>query len=102
MVYATFVVALVFVPVLLLSGVQGALFRPLGLAYILATLASLLVALTVTPAMTLMLLTGRAGRVAEAPVLRWLKARYAGALHWGLRRPGPVAGAAARARAGSA
>jgi Cu/Ag efflux pump CusA len=44
-VYATFVVALVFLPVLTLSGVQGALFRPLGLAYILAILASLLVAL---------------------------------------------------------
>ena len=74
-VYATFVVALVFVPVLLLTGVQGALFRPLGLSYILATLASLVVALTVTPAMTLVLLGRREGRVAEAPVLGWLKAR---------------------------
>src|SRR6058998_1001016 len=38
-VYATFVVALVFVPVLVLSGLQGALFRPLALAYIFATMA---------------------------------------------------------------
>ena len=49
-VYATFVVALVFLPVLTMSGVQGKLFAPLGIAYILATLASLGVAVTVTPA----------------------------------------------------
>jgi CzcA family heavy metal efflux pump len=55
-VYATFVVALVFVPVLTMSGIQGKLFSPLGVAYILATLASLLVALTVTPALSLLLL----------------------------------------------
>jgi CzcA family heavy metal efflux pump len=86
-VYATFVVALVFVPVLLLTGVQGALFRPLALAYILATLASLVVALTVTPALTLVLLGSHEGRVAEAPVLTWLKSRYHRALAWSLPRP---------------
>jgi CzcA family heavy metal efflux pump len=79
-VYATFVVALVFVPVLTLSGVQGALFRPLGLAYILAIMASLVVALTVTPALTLLLLGGRGHRAHESPVLAWLKARYARAI----------------------
>ena len=49
-VYATFVVAIVFVPVLMMSGIQGRLFAPLGIAYILAILVSLLVALTITPA----------------------------------------------------
>jgi CzcA family heavy metal efflux pump len=93
-VYATFVVALVFVPVLLLTGVQGALFRPLALAYILATLASLVTALTVTPAMTLVLLGDRAGRASEAPVLTWLKRGYQRALSWSLPRPGLLAGAA--------
>jgi Cu/Ag efflux pump CusA len=93
-VYATFVVALVFVPVLLLTGVQGALFRPLALAYILATLASLVVALTVTPALTLMLLGSHEGRVAEASVLTWLKRRYQGALAWSLPRPGLFAAGA--------
>ncbi len=93
-VYATFMVILVFAPVLALSGVHGALFRPLGLAYILATLASLVVALTVTPAMTLLLL-GRQGRTGESPALRWLKARYARVLDWTLRRPGAVGTAAA-------
>jgi len=94
-VYATFVVALVFVPVLLLSGVQGALFRPLGLAYILATLASLVVALTVTPALTLLLLARREGRTGEPRVLGWLKARYRGAVGWGVRHAGPIGLAAA-------
>jgi CzcA family heavy metal efflux pump len=94
-VYATFVVALVFVPVLLLSGVQGALFRPLGLAYILATLASLVVALTVTPALTLFLLARREGRSGEARVLGRLKERYRGAVAWAVRHAGPVGLAAA-------
>jgi CzcA family heavy metal efflux pump len=93
-VYATFVVALVFVPVLLLTGVQGALFRPLALAYILATMASLLVALSVTPAMTLVLLGTRDGRVAEAPVLTWLKRRYQRVLSWSLPRPALFGGTA--------
>ena len=79
-VYATFVVALVFLPVLTLTGVQGALFRPLGLAYILAILASLVVALTVTPALTLLLLGRRGHHARESPALAWLKARYAGVL----------------------
>jgi CzcA family heavy metal efflux pump len=94
-VYATFVVALVFVPVLLLSGVQGALFRPLGLAYILATLASLVVALTVTPALTLLLLARREGRTGEPRVLGCLKERYRGAVGWGVRHAGPIGLAAA-------
>jgi CzcA family heavy metal efflux pump len=76
-VYATFVVALVFLPVLTLTGVQGALFRPLGLAYILAILASLVVALMVTPALTLLLLGRRSHRARESRALGWLKARYA-------------------------
>jgi CzcA family heavy metal efflux pump len=50
-VYATFVVALVFLPVLAMAGVQGKIFAPLGIAYILAILASLGVALTLTPAL---------------------------------------------------
>jgi CzcA family heavy metal efflux pump len=94
-VYATFVVAVVFIPVLTLTGVQGALFRPLALAYILAILASLVVALTVTPALTLVLLGGRTHRAHESPVLAWLKARYARVLAYLAPRPGTVGAAAA-------
>jgi Cu/Ag efflux pump CusA len=55
-VYATFIVALVFLPVLAMGGVGGRLFSPLALSFLFATLASLLVALTVTPALCLALL----------------------------------------------
>lgn len=75
-VYATFAVVLVFVPVLTLTGVAGRLFAPLGIAYIAAVLASLLVALTVTPALCLLLVARADLPTAEPPPVRWLKARY--------------------------
>jgi CzcA family heavy metal efflux pump len=79
-VYATFMVALVFLPLFLMGGFEGALFRPLAAAYVLATLASLAVALTVTPVMALLLLP-RAAREHRPPrLVRWLRERYAAAL----------------------
>ena len=71
-VYATFVVAMVFVPVLTMSGLQGRFFAPLGVAFILANLASLIVALTVTPALCLALLSHSQPH-AEPVYLRQLK-----------------------------
>ncbi|MCB9853312.1 MAG: efflux RND transporter permease subunit [Phycisphaerales bacterium] len=74
-VYATLVVVMVFVPVLTMSGLQGRMFAPLGVAYILSILASLGVALTVTPAMSYLLLTGsQAAR--EPRLLRWIRTVY--------------------------
>lgn len=55
-VYATFVLAATIMPILFLSGLQGAFFGPLAFSFLLATLASLVVALTVTPALALLLL----------------------------------------------
>ncbi|GJE29271.1 efflux RND transporter permease subunit [Methylobacterium organophilum] len=80
--YATFAVLLVFLPVLALTGVAGRLFGPLALAYILAVLASLVVALTVTPALSALLLTGRELAPRDPPVMRTARAGYA----WLLRR----------------
>src|SRR5207248_444145 len=75
-VYATLVVVLVFVPVLTMSGIQGKLFAPLGFAYIFAILASLAVALTVTPALAAMLLARHSSGAHEPPVVARLKVRY--------------------------
>ena len=59
-VYGSLIVIVVFIPIFMLPGLSGSFFRPLATAYVLAILASLLVALTVTPALALMLLPGRA------------------------------------------
>ncbi|MFZ5926394.1 MAG: efflux RND transporter permease subunit [Acidobacteriota bacterium] len=91
-VYATFVVALVFLPVLTMSGIQGRLFAPLGIAYILAILASLVVALTVTPALSFVLLTGRAETIRYPWYIDRLKARYHVLLEGVARRPKLILG----------
>jgi len=75
-VYATFIVALVFVPLLTLSGVAGKLFAPLGLAYIAAILVSLVVALTLTPALCYLLLARAELKISDPPAVAWLKPRY--------------------------
>jgi CzcA family heavy metal efflux pump len=75
-VYATFIVALVFVPLLTLSGIAGKLFAPLGLAYIFAILASLVVAVTLTPALCYLLLAHRELKAFDPPSVAWLKPRY--------------------------
>ena len=78
-VYATFVVAMVFLPVLTMTGLQGKFFAPLGFAFILANLASLLVALTVTPALCFALLS-RSKPHEEPTYLRKLKSFHRSAL----------------------
>ncbi len=75
-VYASLIVVLVFLPIFFLDGLAGTFFRPLALAYVLAILASLAVALTVTPALSYMLLTGRAASRPEAPLTLLLKRLY--------------------------
>lgn len=81
-VYASFIVALVFVPLLTLSGVSGRLFSPLGYAYILAIMMSLLVALTLTPAMCRLLLQRNLPPALDPPLIRWLKPMYAHCFNW--------------------
>ncbi|HYW34109.1 MAG TPA: efflux RND transporter permease subunit, partial [Balneolaceae bacterium] len=75
-VFASFAVILVFLPIVSISGVAGKLFAPLGYAYILSILASLLVAITLTPALSLALMTGKEGQHSTPPLVSWLRAKY--------------------------
>jgi len=92
-VYATFVVAMVFVPVLTMSGLQGRFFMPLGLAFIFANMASLVVALTVTPALCFALLS-RTKPHEEPGYLRRLKELHRSALGRIGNRPKTIIGIA--------
>lgn len=90
-VYATIIVVLVLVPVLLLGGVAGRIFAPMAEAYMFAIVASLLVALTVTPAMCAWLLPGLAEKPERpARLTRELTVRYARTVRWATARPRAV------------
>lgn len=95
-VYATLAIGLVFLPVLTLPGLAGRLFAPLATSYLLATMASLLVAITVTPALCLTLLPENGHDEREARITHALKAGYARLLvvverHWRMTLVGAVA-----------
>jgi CzcA family heavy metal efflux pump len=75
-VYATVIVAMVFMPLLTLSGVAGKLFAPLGFAYIAAIMASLVVALTLTPALCYLLLGHVKLETEDSPIIKFLKRHY--------------------------
>jgi len=97
-VFATIIVVLVFIPLFALSGMEGKLFAPLGVAYIVALIASLLVSLTVTPVMASYLLPRSKAILQaekESKLVRWLKAIDTRLLHWTLRNPIPILGVAA-------
>jgi HME family heavy-metal exporter len=82
-VYATAIVVLVFVPLFALPGIEGRLFTPLGIAYIVSVLASMLVSMTVTPALCLYLLPGmKRLDHGDSTLVAWLKRRDAQVLSW--------------------
>jgi len=86
--YATVIIVLVFVPLFALPGMEGRLFVPLGIAFIVSTLASLVVSVTVTPVLSLYLLPRmKSLDHGDTRMLAWLKARYRNGLQATLERP---------------
>jgi CzcA family heavy metal efflux pump len=86
-VYATMIIVAATAPVFFLGGLTGAFFKPLAISYVLAVAVSLVVALTVTPALAVLLLSktppGRRG----SPLVGWLQSGYTGFLARVIRRP---------------
>jgi len=89
--FASLVIALVFVPLLTLPGIEGRLLRPLGLAYVASLFGSLVVAVTVTPVLCLLLLPrGSLLDKGEGWLLRRLKSAYDRLLSRAVERPRTV------------
>jgi CzcA family heavy metal efflux pump len=86
-VFATLIDVMVLVPVFFMEGVSGAFFQPLALSYALAVLASMVVALTVTPALALILLAKTPIERHAQPLVQWLQRGYGWALSRIIRRP---------------
>ena len=98
-VQATMIILVTTVPIFLLGGLTGAFFRPMAFAYGLAILASLLVALTVIPALALILLANAPIERRHSPLVGWLQRRYTAVLARIIPRPAVAYGTVAAAMA---
>jgi HME family heavy-metal exporter len=86
-VYATLIIVLVFVPLFVLPGIEGRLFTPLGVAYIVSILASMIVSVTVTPVLAYYLLPRmKKLHAGDSPLVNGLKRWDARLLHWSFGR----------------
>ena len=94
-VYATLIDVVAVAPVFFMEGLTGAFFRPLAFSYALAVLASMLVALTVTPALSLILLHRASLERRQSPLVRWLQRGYVAVLARIIRSPRPALAAVA-------
>jgi Cu/Ag efflux pump CusA len=95
MVYATIMILLAVIPVFFITGFSGALLQPLAMSYVLAILASMVVALTVTPALSAMLLSGTPQDENRSPLVAALMGAYETAASWVLNKPSAAYAAAA-------
>lgn len=96
MVFATIIIVLAFLPLMFLGGIEGRFFRPLGIAFGVSIIASLVVALTVTPAMCRYLMRGRKdhNESSDTPLVRWLKRIYNPSVAWAVKYKALVLGSA--------
>lgn len=95
-IYSTMLICLVFFPLFFLQGIEGRLFAPLGIAYVISLVASLVVSLTVTPAMCSYLLKPKPhSEHKDSPIVRFLKAVQDRALRFTLTHPWPTLGVVA-------
>lgn len=85
--YATLIVVLAVVPVFSMQALSGAFFKPLILAYVTAIMASLVVAVTITPVLCLFLLRKSSLSGRESPLSEWLRRIYGKVLGRATRRP---------------
>jgi CzcA family heavy metal efflux pump len=86
-IYSSLIEIVALLPVFVMEGLSGAFFQPLALSYAIAIGASMMVALTVTPAMSLMLLGNVPVEHRESPLTRWLQRVYDDGLARIVRRP---------------
>jgi CzcA family heavy metal efflux pump len=89
-IHATLIDAVVLLPIFFMGGLSGAFFQPLAVSYGLAVLASMVIALTVTPVLCLILLAKAHIERREPPLVRWLQHIYAPVLSRIIQRPRPV------------
>jgi heavy-metal exporter, HME family len=92
--YATVIIVLVFLPLFAMSGLEGRLFTPLGIAYIVSILGSLLVSITVTPVLSYYLFGAR-GSQHDSVLLRYLKRANRVVLVWAIEHRRPIFASAA-------
>lgn len=93
-VLATVIIALVFLPLFNLEGLEGRLFAPLGIAYLTALTASLVVSLTLTPVLCSYFLRGKLEAHDDTKFVAWLKRLDRKVLNWALPRSTVVLGGA--------